>query len=108
MIKQLFVIGFSAAALITTPALAQTAQYDGAARAMPVRYSDLDLRQSQDAAALLSRLQQAATSSCTPSQAANSNPRMRRAIDRCRQEAVASAVARINQQELTRLHAERR
>lgn len=108
MIKSLFVIGFSAAALIATPALAQTAQYDGTARAMPVRYSDLDLRQSQDAAALLSRLQQAATASCAPSQAANANPRMRRAIDRCRQEAVASAVSRINQDELTRVHAERR
>jgi UrcA family protein len=107
MIKQLFVIGFSAVALIATPAVAQTAQYDGA-RAMPVRYSDLDIRQSQDAAALLSRLQQAATASCTPSQAANSNPRMRRAIDRCRRDAVASAVSRINQAELTRLHAERR
>jgi len=105
MIKSLFVIGFSAATLIATPALAQTTQNDGNARAIPVRYTDLDLRETTDAAALLSRLNQAASVSCEPNQAAQSNPRMRRAIDRCRQEAVALAVAQIDQEELTRLHA---
>jgi len=108
MIKSLFIVFFSAASVIAAPALAQTAHHDGAARAMPVRYADLDLRQTEDAAALLSRLHQAASASCAPDQTAQANPRMRRAIDRCRDDAVASAVARIDREELTRLHARRR
>lgn len=108
MPKFMISFAFLATAAFAGPALAQTATTENSARAMPVRYNDLDLRQSADAAALLSRLRQAAVASCAPDQATQSNARIRRAIDRCRDQAVASAVAQINQEELTRLHAAQR
>ena len=60
MLKKLIVLGFSVAALLATPALAQSPQDDSRGRAMPVSYADLDLSQPEDAATLLQRLRTAA------------------------------------------------
>lgn len=108
MLKGLIVIGFSAVALLATPALAQSAQDDARARATPVSYADLDLSQPEDAATLLQRLRNAAAASCEQNAAAQGNPRLERAIAQCRDEALSSAVAQLDQPELTRLHASRR
>lgn len=108
MLKKLIVLGFSVAALLATPALAQSPQDDSRGRAMPVSYADLDLSQPEDAATLLQRLRTAAAASCEQNAAAQGNARLERAIAQCRDEALNSAVAQLDQPELTRLHAARR
>ena len=67
---------------------------------VPVRYQDLDLRQSADARVLLGRLEQAAVEAC------GGNPRFHSSYDlmprrtvevfqECRRNAVATAVAKV-------------
>jgi UrcA family protein len=108
MLKSLIVAGFSAAALLASPALAQSMESEAPARAVPVSYADLDLSQTADAQTLLQRLRYAATAACEQNAAAQGNARLERAIEQCRTEALDSAVAQLDQPELTRLHAARR
>jgi UrcA family protein len=106
MIKSLIVTGFSAAALMATPAMAQSVKED--ARAVPVSYADLDLTQAADAQLLLQRLRYAASAACEQNAAAQGNARLERAIDQCRTDALDSAVAQLDQPELTRLYVAQR
>lgn len=108
MLRTLLISGLFLAA--ASPALAQQqpaqAQTDDA-RAVPVRFTDLDLNQTRDAQAMLSRLETAATRACAVTETDRLNASARRAVDECRQDAVHHAVARIAAPELTRLHAAR-
>jgi len=105
MLKSLIVAGISAAAMLSAPAFAQTADQ---ARAVPVSYADLDLSQTADAQTMLQRLRYAAQASCERNAAAQGNPRLERAIAQCREEALESAVAQLDQPELTRVYATQR
>jgi UrcA family protein len=69
-----------------------------------VRYSDLDLAKTEDAAALYTRLERAAKSVCRETFAGRdlTSKRMRLA---CQSEALAAAVAEIDSAALTALHA---
>jgi UrcA family protein len=74
-------------------------------RAVPVRYADLDLSRADDAAALLSRLRSAAGRACAIDEVRRPGAALSRAMQDCREEAVARAVAQLNSPELTRLYA---
>lgn len=91
------VFAFGAASALAQP-------NDGEARAVPVRYADLDLSQTEDAQSLLSRLRYAAMRACAAEMQNQEGPAARRAIAECRDSAVAAAVAQIGETELTRLH----
>lgn len=107
----LFLRGFVAAAvlgaMIAAPASAREASASDQARAIPVNYADLDLQQSTDAEALFSRLRYAASRACE-AQFSQPGPAARRAIAACEAQALDAAVTRLNQPELTRLHASAR
>jgi UrcA family protein len=78
------------------------------ARAVSVRYADLDLSRTEDAEALLSRLTFATTRACAVDETARPNSSARRAAAACREAALSEAVARLDAPELTRLYADRR
>jgi UrcA family protein len=84
-------------------AFAQDAE-NGRARAVPVRFSDLDPTESADAAALLRRLHLAAQRACAIDELQQPGPSARRAIAACERDAVAISVARLGRPEVMRLH----
>jgi UrcA family protein len=96
----------AAACLAAFGAASATAQEQTApaARAVPVSYAGLDLSRTDEAAQLLNRMRTAAQRACTAEVAGRAAAPLRRAIETCREDAVATAVARLDQPELTRLH----
>ena len=68
-----------------------------------VRYADLDLAKTQDAAALYTRLERAATGVCRQTFAGRDLTSKRLRIN-CEAEAINEAVAEINDASLTALH----
>ncbi|MGE0596910.1 MAG: UrcA family protein [Hyphomonadaceae bacterium] len=94
----------SACVLMLGAASAMAQPNDGEARAVPVRYADLDLNNSSDAQSMLSRLRYAAMRACAAEMQNQEGPGARRAIAECRDSAVEAAVAQIDEAELTRLH----
>jgi UrcA family protein len=94
-------IGFSAALLAATPALAQQDNGGDSARFVSVRYGQLDLSRTEDAELMLDRLQRAAVAAC---QVPLADASVRRAIEACEAEALEDAVARLNEPEVTRVY----
>jgi UrcA family protein len=94
-------------AMGAAPALAKD-DTSAEARAVPVSYSDLDVSQTSDAQALLSRLRNAAMRACEVSATSRPAPSLRRAIEECRSATLDSAVADANSTEVSRLHSEQR
>lgn len=93
------------ATLLVTPAFAQRANApSGDSRAIPVSYSDLNLTTSEDASALLSRLRQAASAACEAHEISQPSASLRRAIAKCRDDALEVAIAQLEEPELTRLY----
>jgi UrcA family protein len=78
------------------------------ARAVPVRYADLNLSQSDDAATLLERLRLATTRACEVREVAHPVARTQRGIEACRQAALAEAVAKLDAPMVTQLYADQR
>lgn len=102
-----FIVAAALGAAVSAPVSAKELSSADEARAIPVRYADLDLQQTSDAAALFSRLRYAASRACE-AQFAQPGPAARRAIQACEAQALEAAVTRLNQAELTRLHAAQR
>lgn len=97
---------FLAAGVAT--AAAEDAVQDADSRAVPVNFADLDLDRSADAASLLSRLRYATMRACDVDELSRLSPSTRRAVEACRNEALAEAVAKIDNPELTRIYASER
>jgi len=103
--KQFYAALALALALGATPVIAKEAQDAApAARVVPVSYSGLDLNQTGDAASMLSRLQNGAARACAVDEVRQQSAVLRRAIEQCREAALAEAVTRANSPELTRLY----
>lgn len=102
--KKLISIAIFSAVALAGPALAQEGEANDIARAVPVRYADLDLSRATDAAILLSRLHNAANAACERPEIAQQGPALRRVMDACRTRALEAAVARINEPQLTALY----
>jgi len=100
--KKLLAAGLSVA-LLAAPVWADTFAGENP-RAVPVAYQDLDLRQSQDAATMLSRLRTATARACEMRELAQPGPTARRAIRACRDDALETAIRELNEPEVTRQH----
>lgn len=92
------------AAVALAPGIASASYGDSAnsvvSSSMVVRYHDLDLSQSKDVATLYARIRRAAKEVCTANAAS--------AVQReCYQEAIATAVARVNSPSLKAYHERR-
>lgn len=105
---RLICLVFISTALLVAPAFAQASGSSDRVRAVPVRYADLDLSRTDGASALMSRLRRAATTACEPVQPPRLGPAARRAVERCRTEALNAAVAEVDEPVFTRLYEERR
>lgn len=108
MFKRLIAVGFCLALVAGGSALAEPQTPAPNERAVPVRYTDLDLSQRADAEALLSRLRYAAMRACEVNAVSRPGPRLRRAIEECRTAALDDAVDDAGSTELSQLHSEQR
>ncbi len=102
--KRFVIATVLAISVSASPVLAEEARHNQDARLVTVSHSDLDLSRADDAASLLSRLRYAATRACEVEGVRSESPALRRAVEQCRTDAVAEAVAQINSPPLTRLH----
>ena len=93
------VLAIAAATLVADLASAK----DQDAVSTVVRYSDLDLTQSADAARLYARLKYAAQKVCSSYDSRDMN--VQRGHDACYDAALSNAVARVNDAKLSSLHA---
>lgn len=93
--------GIAALALLTAPALAETPSKPQPEGFSHVRYTDLDMRSDTGADLLLSRLKRAAERACEADMLAASTRAQGRAFRTCRADALANAVARIDDPNLT-------
>jgi UrcA family protein len=93
------VLALAAATLVAD--IASAKDHDGVSTL--VRYSDLDLTQSSDAARLYARLKYAAQKVCNSYDSRDMN--MQRAHDACYDTALSNAVAKVNDAKLSSLHA---
>ena len=76
--------------------------FDGEAKNIVVRYSDLNLSQTEDAITLYNRIQRAARAACEDDEAENLT-RLQQ-FHRCVDQAVTNAVAAISSQRLTEIY----
>jgi UrcA family protein len=103
--KRMILAAAMVLALGAAPALAKE-DTSAEARPVPVNYSDLDVSQTSDAQALLSRLRNAAMRACEVNASARPGPSLRRAIEECRAATLDDAVQTANSAEVSRLHSE--
>jgi UrcA family protein len=92
-------LALAAATLVAD--IASARDHDGVSTI--VRYSDLDLTQSSDAARLYARLKYAAQKVCNSYDSRDMN--VQRGHDACYETALSNAVARVNDAKLSSLHA---
>jgi UrcA family protein len=93
------VLAIAAATLVAN--IASAAEHDAASTV--VRYSDLDLAQSADAARLYARLKYAAQKVCSSYDSRDMN--VQRLKDACYDTALSNAVAKVDDAKLSSLHA---
>lgn len=93
------VLAIAAATLVAD--IASAGEHDAASTV--VRYSDLDLTQSSDAARLYARLKYAAQKVCSSYDSRDMN--VQRLHDACYDAALSNAVARVDDAKLSSLHA---
>ena len=103
MVNRLISMSFAGALAFSGLAYAEVGPANDP-RAIPVSIEGLDLSETDSAAILLSRLRRAAHAACQPAEITRAGGALRRAIELCEQQAVDTAVARLNQPELSRLH----
>lgn len=96
---------FLVAALSASPATADEMQSRGEGRAIVVQHQDLDLAERGDAAIMLRRIEWAARRACEVPEVSRPRPELRRAIEACREEAVAEAVASLRSLTMDRAYA---